>query len=101
MSASPTPTRRNVLASTAAASALTLLGERATAGDAPSSQHFKGESHMDTKAAAIRPFHFEASQAELVDLRKRVTATRWPDKEQVADATQGVQLATVRQLSEH
>ena len=42
----------------------------------------------------IRPFHFEASQADLEDLRWRVSATKWPEREQVSDATQGVQLAT-------
>ena len=41
---------------------------------------------------AIRPFHFEASQADLADLRRRVSATKWPEREQVSDATQGVQL---------
>ena len=50
---------------------------------------------------AIRPFHFEAPKAELVDLRKRVEATRWPEKETVADDTQGVQLATVQKLARY
>ena len=40
---------------------------------------------------AIRPFHFEASHADLADLRRRVSATKWPEREQVSDATQGVQ----------
>ena len=39
---------------------------------------------------AIRPFHFEAPQAELIDLRNRITATKWPEREQVTDASQGV-----------
>jgi pimeloyl-ACP methyl ester carboxylesterase len=50
---------------------------------------------------AIRPFHFEASQADLTDLRRRISATKWPDREQVADATQGVQLATMQALAEY
>ena len=47
---------------------------------------------------AIRPFHFEAPQADLVDLRNRIKATKWPEREQVTDASQGVQLATMQKL---
>src|SRR5258708_26263902 len=50
---------------------------------------------------AIRPFHFEAPQADLTDLRKRVTATKWPEREQVPDASQGVQLATMQKLAQY
>jgi hypothetical protein len=38
------------------------------------------------------------TEEDLVDLRRRIGATRWPEKETVADETQGVQLATMRQL---
>ena len=50
---------------------------------------------------AIRPFHFEASNDALTDLRRRITATKWPDPEQVSDASQGVQLATVQKLAHY
>jgi pimeloyl-ACP methyl ester carboxylesterase len=50
---------------------------------------------------AIRPFRVNFSDAELADLRKRVQATRFPDKETVADATQGVQLATTQKLARY
>jgi pimeloyl-ACP methyl ester carboxylesterase len=50
---------------------------------------------------AIRPFHFEAPQADLTDLRARVKATKWPDREQVGDPSQGVQLATMQKLSDY
>jgi pimeloyl-ACP methyl ester carboxylesterase len=50
---------------------------------------------------AIRPFHFEAPQADLTDLRQRIKSTKWPEREQVADASQGVQLATVQQLAQY
>src|SRR5262249_52950205 len=50
---------------------------------------------------AIRPFYFEASQADLADLRRRVSATKWPEREQVSDATQGVQLATIQKLAQY
>jgi pimeloyl-ACP methyl ester carboxylesterase len=47
----------------------------------------------------IRPFRVNVPDAELVDLRRRIKATRWPGREQVADATQGVKLATMQALA--
>jgi len=49
----------------------------------------------------IRPFRFEVSNADLDDLRHRIVATRWPEKENVSDASQGVQLATMRELARY
>ena len=46
----------------------------------------------------IRPFRVEVPQAELDDLRRRLQATRWPEKETVDDLTQGVPLATMQEL---
>jgi pimeloyl-ACP methyl ester carboxylesterase len=51
--------------------------------------------------AAIRPFHFTASDESLADLRRRIAATRWPDKETVVDESQGVRLATVQALARY
>jgi hypothetical protein len=48
---------------------------------------------------AIRPFHVNVPEAELTELRRRINATRWPDRETVPDQTQGVQLATVQALA--
>ena len=50
---------------------------------------------------AIRPFQFNFPDSELADLRRRVNATRWPDREQVPDASQGVQLATMQKLARY
>ena len=50
---------------------------------------------------AIRPFEFHASDEDLADLKRRIVATRWPDRETVADASQGVQLATMRKLADY
>jgi pimeloyl-ACP methyl ester carboxylesterase len=50
---------------------------------------------------AIRPFHFTATQEQLADLRRRVLATQWPERELVSDATQGVQLATMQKLAQY
>ena len=47
---------------------------------------------------AIRPFHVNIPDADLVDLRRRLAATRWPEKETVADDTQGVPLAMLQDL---
>jgi pimeloyl-ACP methyl ester carboxylesterase len=52
-------------------------------------------------ASAIRPFHVDIPEDELADLRRRIAATRWPEKETVADQTQGVQLATIRELARY
>ena len=50
---------------------------------------------------AIRPFDVNVPEAELTDLRKRIIATRWPERETVTDATQGVQLATTQKLAQY
>jgi pimeloyl-ACP methyl ester carboxylesterase len=78
-------TRRSILVGSAAAGA---------AGIVPAS----------LKAAtdgAIRPFQFHAPEAELADLKRRIHATRWPDKETVGDDTQGVQLKTAQALAQY
>lgn len=50
---------------------------------------------------SIRPFRFRASDADLADLKRRIAATRWPDRELVTDDTQGVRLATMQKLAEY
>ena len=52
----------------------------------------------ETNGTAIRPFRVNVPDAALADLRKRVLATRWPDKETVSDRSQGVQLAKLQEL---
>jgi pimeloyl-ACP methyl ester carboxylesterase len=52
-------------------------------------------------ATEIRPFHFEIPEEQLDDLRRRIAATRWPSKELVPDRSQGVQLATLQELSRY
>jgi pimeloyl-ACP methyl ester carboxylesterase len=58
-------------------------------------------SEQPTDKTAIRPFHSNFPAAELADLRRRVNATRWPDRETVDDASQGVQLATTQKLARY
>src|SRR5919106_1252506 len=50
---------------------------------------------------AIRPFRIDVTEEALVDLRRRIAATRWPEKETVADQSQGVQLATMQKLADY
>ena len=84
---------KNVLASTMLTGAMALQGTLAQA---------QGESYVDIKSAeAVRPFKIHVADADLKDLRKRILATKWPEKEPVTDATQGVQLATMRKLANY
>src|SRR5215213_5009654 len=76
-------TRRNVLACSALVGAASLLSTRLDA--APES-------------AALRPFRVNVPEEALVDLRQRIAATRWPDRETVNDRSQGVQLAKLQEL---
>ena len=50
---------------------------------------------------SIRPFRVNFPDSELTELRRRINATRWPDRETVADQSQGVQLATVHALARY
>jgi len=50
---------------------------------------------------AIRPFHVNFPESELADLRRRVNATKWPDRETVSGVSQGVQLETTQKLARY
>jgi pimeloyl-ACP methyl ester carboxylesterase len=54
-----------------------------------------------TSTDAIRPFKVHVPDEQLKDLRHRILATKWPKKETVSDATQGVQLATIQKLAHY
>jgi pimeloyl-ACP methyl ester carboxylesterase len=56
---------------------------------------------VTAEATAIRPFRIDVPEEQLDDLRRRIEATRWPSKELVDDRSQGVQLATVRELARY
>jgi pimeloyl-ACP methyl ester carboxylesterase len=80
------PTRRELLAATSAVVALSLLPGtlRAAAGE-----------------DSIRPFTVNIPEEEITQLRWRIAATRWPDRETVDDQSQGIQLAKLRPLVEY
>jgi pimeloyl-ACP methyl ester carboxylesterase len=80
------PSRRDLMAVSAATAVLSLL----PAGLAKASE---GDN--------IRSFRVNIPEEHLVDLRRRIIATRWPDRETVNDQSQGIQLAKIKPLIEH
>ncbi|USK31434.1 epoxide hydrolase 1 (plasmid) [Bacillus sp. CMF21] len=54
-----------------------------------------------TDKNAIRPFHVNVPEEEITELKRRINATRWPEKETVADQSQGTQLATIQELARY
>jgi pimeloyl-ACP methyl ester carboxylesterase len=56
---------------------------------------------MTADQTAIRPFQVTVPEAELTELRRRIHATRWPERETVTDQSQGVQLATMQMLAQY
>ena len=95
-------TRRTFLAASAAAGAVSLLPALVGSADNAVGQTSNpGGLQMATKADAIRPFSIKIPDEALVDLRRRVNATKWPDREIVADTTQGVQLTTMEALARY
>jgi pimeloyl-ACP methyl ester carboxylesterase len=78
--------RREFLASSAAVGASSLFATSALAA---------------AEGGSIRPFHVSIPDEQLLDLRRRVLATRWPDRETVPDRAQGMQLAKVQELARY
>ena len=92
------PTRRGILATSAAGG---LFGAAMFASQGFAETLVETSSGGGGGGPAIRPFHVKVPDAALVDLRRRVAATRWPARETVADASQGVQLATTQALARY
>ena len=61
----------------------------------------KSKDGASADPEVIRPFHVSIPNQALADLRRRVAATHWPEKELVSDKSQGVQLATMQQLAHY
>jgi pimeloyl-ACP methyl ester carboxylesterase len=94
--------RRMVLAMTTAASAVAALF--ATSCFAASAQAEGGGTQSrvsSSDGSAIRPFRVSIPQSALDNLRRRIRATQWPEKETVTDTTQGVPLATMQELARY
>jgi pimeloyl-ACP methyl ester carboxylesterase len=99
--------RRRFLGIAAMTIATTQLGRFGSA-NAQSSKVNPKETTMtqlgivqSTDTNAIRPFRFNVPQETLDDLRRRIAATQWPEKETVTDQSQGVQLATMQKLARY
>ena len=90
MSEMSTPSRRTVLAASAVAGAVNLL-----------SADPAGAADETNERTAIRSFSFRAPETKLVDLRRRINATQWPEHETVTDESQGVQFATMQKLARY
>ena len=99
------PPRRTVLTTlvtaAVAAGTLGLLGAQSYAQPVPSTVAAvtTSQPRIGGEDESIRPFHISFPEATLADLRQRVAATRWPERETVTDRSQGVQLATMKELA--
>ena len=99
---SSAPTRRSFLATSAGAGAFGVvpLAAPSYAQTVPVADA-RAPVIAAAEGNAIRPFPINVAEAELVELRRRIAATRWPDRETVTDQSQGVQLATIRELAHY
>ena len=93
--------RTFLTAAAAGATSLLLLGSPGRDLKETTTTSTLTEATQAPAADAIRPFQFRASDKVLADLRRRIQATRWPTTELVGDRSQGVQLATLRELARY
>ncbi|GJH21618.1 epoxide hydrolase [Caballeronia novacaledonica] len=94
-----TPSRRHFIGIAAATLAAGALSSLAFAEPAPGSAEIVQVKGGDK--TAIRPLRVHVPDAQIADLKRRVKSTRWPERETVTDASQGVQLATMQKLARH
>src|SRR5579863_1045670 len=99
MNEAPDANRRRFCGATAATVVATgistlLLSDRSKAMNAVAQP-------TDSGNVAIRPYHVHFPESELTELRRRIKATRWPDRETVTDQSQGPQLATLQKLARY
>src|SRR3984893_246925 len=101
MQKTPGMNRRRLVEAAAATAAVSTLG-------LPNLVLAEGSSSMSAVAqpkgsekTAIHPFHVNVPEAKLTELRKRISATQWPDRETVTDQSQGPQLATLQKLARY
>jgi pimeloyl-ACP methyl ester carboxylesterase len=95
----PSPSRRRFMGATAAAVAAASLSQLAFSQTPQGITEVKAAPNGDK--TAIRPLRVHVPEAQLVDLRRRIKATRWPDKETVNDDSQGVPLAMMQEVARH
>ena len=96
--------RRDFVLTSAVAGAIGALLPTAAAyaeTTSPHSEHVDPPTGALPAGTSLRPFRFHAADEALMDLRRRIATTRWPEKEPVSDFSQGVQLATMQKLSRY
>ncbi len=101
MSESPDLNRRRFFAAAAATAAAGQLGLLSLPRRINAMTHVMTEAERGSETTDIRPFRVKVSDAELSDLRRRVKATKWPERETVTDGSQGVQFATAQKLADY
>jgi len=79
-------------------SSLDRRGFLASSAAVVASAFFATSARAAAETGSIRPFHINIPENQLVDLRRRVLATRWPERETVTDRSQGVQLAKIQEI---
>jgi len=90
------------ITSTAVASAFSLfLLPSSSYGQAVKASDVRTHASTVAEDTSIRPFHINVPEKALADLRQRIAATRWPDKETVNDESQGIRLAEMQALVQH
>ncbi|PRX26501.1 pimeloyl-ACP methyl ester carboxylesterase [Paraburkholderia sp. BL18I3N2] len=94
-----TPSRRRFIGVAAAAAVAGSLSRLAFAETNQTITEVTKSSGGDK--TAIRPLRVHAPESQLIELKSRIKATRWPDRETVTDASQGVQLATMQKLARY
>jgi pimeloyl-ACP methyl ester carboxylesterase len=93
--------RRRFFAAAAASAAAAQLGLLGITRRVEAMTSVITEVESGTERSDIRPFRVNVSDAELSDLRRRIQATKWPERETVTDDSQGVQSATIRKLADY
>jgi pimeloyl-ACP methyl ester carboxylesterase len=93
------PSRRRFISVAAAAAVAGSLSRIAFADTNQSITEITKSSGGDK--TSIRTLHVHAPEAQLIDLKRRIKATRWPERETVTDASQGVRLATMQKLARY
>jgi pimeloyl-ACP methyl ester carboxylesterase len=97
----PPHSRRAFLSTSAAATAAAVAGSVGLLPAQSAAAFERGSAPVSPADSRIRPFRVHFPERDLVDLRRRIVAARWPEKETVTDQSQGTQLATTKKLAHH
>src|SRR4051812_37358224 len=89
-----------LLASSSSAQTMTAPTRRSTVAKT-SAESLATKSRSMADSPAIRPFRISIPETQLAEMKRRIAATQWPEKETVADESQGVPLATMQELAHY